>query len=155
MEPIDPDLDPDEEAAAHGSLVRAGPGLSFDTLVAIALGGGIGGLARYGLQSTLPTPAAGFPWATFIVNVSGCFLLGVLMVLVTEGRNLGRFRYARPFLGVGFLGGFTTFSTYTSQIRELVAASHGSTAGLYLLGSVVVGLAAAAAGLAITRVLLR
>jgi len=155
VEPIDPDLDQDDEAPAQASLVHVGSGLSVDTLLAIAVGGGLGGLARYGLQTALPTQAAGFPWATFIVNVSGCFLLGVLMVLVTEGRNLGRFRYARPFLGVGFLGGFTTFSTYTAQTRELVAAGHASTAGFYLVGSIVVGLTAAAAGLGITRVLLR
>ena len=93
-----------------------------------------------------PVPAAGgFPWPTFLVNVSGALLIGVLMVVVTDvvtGRPL-----LRPFLGVGLLGGFTTFSTYALEARDLLAL--GGAAGLaatYVVGSVVAGLLAPGPG---------
>ncbi|HEV7652777.1 MAG TPA: CrcB family protein [Actinophytocola sp.] len=84
----------------------------------VALGGGLGALARYGLTVLLPTPPGGFPWATFLVNVLGCLLIGVLMVPVTEVH--AAHRLVRPFLGVGVLGGFTTFSTYALEVHSLL-----------------------------------
>ena len=88
-------------------------------LGAIAVGGAIGSLARYGISLALPAPAHGFPWATFLTNVAGCLLIGVLMVLIAE--VFTERRLLRPFLGVGVLGGFTTFSTYIVDIQRLVA----------------------------------
>jgi fluoride exporter len=153
VEPIDPDLDPDEELVAdeHSSRAASGPGL--DVLLVIAVGGGLGGLARYAVQAALPTASWGFPWATFAVNVSGCLLLGMLMVFATEGRT--PHRYVRPFLGVGVLGGYTTFSTYTAQSRALLAGGHAVTGLTYLVVSVLVGLLACAVGLGMARSLLR
>ncbi len=110
----------------------------------IALGGGIGSIARYGLAKGIPTPAGGFPWATFLTNVVGCAVLGGLMYLVLDIWPPSRYR--RPFFGVGVCGGFTTFSTAMLESRGLLASGHGATAGAYLLASVVSGLAAVWAG---------
>ncbi|MEZ0067795.1 CrcB protein [Streptacidiphilus sp. MAP12-20] len=121
----------------------------LDVLALIALGGGIGSVARYGLSRAWPTPAGGFPWATFTTNVVGCAVLGGLMYLVLEIWPPSRYR--RPFLGVGICGGFTTFSTAMLESRGLLASGDYATAGAYLLGSVVVGTAAVWAGAAAVR----
>jgi CrcB protein len=99
-------------------------------LVTIAAGGATGAAARYLIEATWPTPAGAFPASTLAINVLGCALIGVLMVLITEVWS--RQRLLRPFLGTGVLGGFTTFSTYTADIQQLVAGAHVSTAVLYL-----------------------
>nr|WP_205862190.1 CrcB family protein [Planosporangium thailandense] len=115
----------------------------------ISAGGAIGAVARYSLGRAVPVGSTGFPWATFIVNVSGCVLIGVLMVLVSEvwpGRRL-----LRPFLGVGVLGGYTTFSTYIVDIQRLTAAGAVATALAYLAGTLVAALLAVYGGVTITR----
>ena len=99
-------------------------------LVAIAVGGSLGAAARYLIGETWPTPVGTFPVSTLAINVVGCVLIGVLMVLLTEGRI--SHRLLRPFLGIGVLGGFTTFSTYTVDIQRLVASAHADIALLYL-----------------------
>jgi protein CrcB len=71
--------------------------------------------ARYSLAQPLPTRPGQFPWTTFAANLLGCLLIGVLTVLITEVFSARRL--VRPFLGVGVLGGFTTFSTYAVDIR--------------------------------------
>ncbi|WP_141003549.1 fluoride efflux transporter FluC [Nocardioides humi] len=149
VEPIDPDVDlqaPGQrfELAAH----RA-------TLAVIALGGMLGAMARHRLELAWPMEASGFPWATFATNVAGSFLLGALMVVVQETR--AAHPLLRPFAGVGVLGGFTTFSTYAVQGRDLLAgaAPHPGTALAYLFGSVVAALVAVAAGLALARLVVR
>ena len=121
-------------------------------LVAVSLGGGIGAVARYGLSLAWPKPSDGFPWATFITNVSGCLLIGILMVLVTEvwpGHRL-----LRPFFGVGVLGGYTTFSTYIVDLQQLVRAGEAFTGLIYLLASIIAALAATYTGDQITRVII-
>nr|WP_199841194.1 fluoride efflux transporter CrcB [Amycolatopsis sp. AA4] len=115
----------------------------------IALGGGLGALARYGLAQALPAAPGGFPWATFWTNVAGCFLIGVLMVLVTEAWSAHRL--VRPFLGVGILGGFTTFSTYAVEARNLLRPDTVPLAFGYLGGTLVAALLAVLLGHAITR----
>jgi CrcB protein len=94
-----------------------------------------------------------FPWATFGVNVSGCLLIGVLMVAIT--RRWPRARLLRPFVGVGFLGGYTTFSTYILDIRNTVAAGRPAVALLYLFGTLFAAVVAVWAGMAITGRMLR
>ncbi len=141
--PVDPDLDGADE------VVPGKPSLEhWDVVAVVAAGGALGGLARYGLNQLVPG-SAGFPWATFTENVLGCLLLGALMVVLVEVR--GPSRYARPFLGVGMLGGFTTFSTYTAEIRALLADGRAGTAGAYLVLSLVAGLVATVAGIAAAR----
>ncbi|GAA5166284.1 fluoride efflux transporter CrcB [Pseudonocardia eucalypti] len=142
--PIDPDVDlrfatqRRELARTHGAV-----------LLVIALGGGLGGLARYGLSELLPTPPGGLPWATFLANVIGCFVIGVLMVLITEVWSAHRL--IRPFLGVGFLGGFTTFSTYTTETRTLLQPATVALAFVYLAGTLLAAMLAVIAGVWLTR----
>lgn len=142
--PIDPDVNP------RGQHPR--PELShhpWPVLSAIAAGGALGGLARFGLEQALPTRPGGFPWTTFGINVSGCLLIGCLMVLVA---GVWRHRWlVRPFLGVGVLGGFTTFSVHVLDIYQLVAGGATTTAVGYLVATVLAALAAVAAGAATTR----
>jgi CrcB protein len=118
-------------------------------LPVIALGGVLGACARYGLTQALPTPAGGIPWTTLSVNVSGSLLIGVLMVFVVEVG--GAHPLLRPFAGVGVLGGFTTFSTYTSETTVLLHGGHPALALGYLVGTPVATLAGVAAGVLLTR----
>ncbi|NRQ35288.1 CrcB family protein [Nonomuraea sp. NN258] len=143
--PIDPDVDlhvPEQRAELR-------PESRWPVLAMIAAGGALGASARFWAQSAWPARPAGFPWATFWVNVSGCLLIGVLMVLITE---VGRaHRLVRPFLGVGVLGGFTTFSTYVVESRAVVAAGAPVTALAYLAATMAAALAAVTLGMLVTR----
>lgn len=107
----------------------------WSVLAVIALGGALGALARWGIQSAWPAADGnGFPYPTLIANTVGGLLIGVLMVLVGDlwaGRRL-----VRPFLGVGVLGGFTTFSTYVVEIHQLVSAGAAGRAIGYLVGTI-------------------
>ncbi|MDT7727655.1 MAG: fluoride exporter [Actinomycetota bacterium] len=144
-ESIDPDIDlridsqRRELARSHGAV-----------LVVIALGGGIGAVARYGLAQALPTRTGQFPWGTFVTNVAGCFLIGVLMVLITE--VLSAHPLVRPFFGVGILGGFTTFSTYAVEIRGLLQPGSAGLAFGYLAGTLICAMLAVLAGVWFTRI---
>jgi CrcB protein len=122
---------------------------SRPVLAVISAGGALGALARWALAVALPAGHSGFPWATFLTNVSGCLLIGVLMVLVTEVW-IGR-RLLRPFLGVGVLGGYTTFSTYAVDVTRLVSAGSARTALAYLAGTVIAALGAVYAGTVTAR----
>jgi CrcB protein len=95
------------------------PKVDLPVLAAISAGGVLGALARYGIATAWPHPPGGFAWSTLVVNVSGCFLIGVLMVIVTRvtpGRRL-----LRPLVGVGVLGGYTTFSTSVVDVHRTAA----------------------------------
>jgi CrcB protein len=121
----------------------------FDVLAAIAVGGGIGGVARYLVSTAIPVRPGQFPWATFLINLSGCFLLGMLMVFVLE--IWPPRRYLRPFAGIGILGGYTTFSTFAVEIHDLARRGAWALADAYALNSLVGGLAAVWCGLALAR----
>ena len=123
-EPIDSDVDLHQSGPAG-----RGRGDAL-VLVAIAAGGAAGATARYLIGHQWPTPIGTFPVSTLVINVLGCALIGVLMVLITDVWS--RQRLLRPFLGTGFLGGFTTFSTYAVDIQRLVVGSQLGTAFLYL-----------------------
>ena len=120
-------------------------------LLAVAVGGALGAGARWGVSELVPA-AGGFPWPTLLVNVSGSLLLGVLMVLVVDVYETHHL--VRPFLGVGVLGGFTTFSTYALETRDLLALGEYLLAAAYLVGSVVACLLAVGLALTATRRLL-
>jgi CrcB protein len=124
-EPIDPDIDLRQARPARRHATGG-----VTVLATIAAGGATGAAARYLIGATWPTPAGAFPVGTLTINVVGCALIGVLMVLITEVWT--RQRLIRPFLGTGVLGGFTTFSTYTVDIQRLVSGAHVHTALLYL-----------------------
>jgi CrcB protein len=124
-------------------------GQPLDVLVAISAGGVCGALARYGIALALPHSTTAFPLSTFLINVIGCALMGLLMgVIVTRPRL---HRLVRPFVGVGILGGFTTFSTYILDIYT--AATHGKAALAlgYLAASLICCLLACAAAFASTE----
>ncbi len=119
----------------------------------IALGGGLGGLARYGLELAAPAVAGRIPWGTFAANVIGCALIGVLMVLATEVWSAHRL--LRPFLGVGLLGGFTTFSSYAVEVRDLLEPGTVWVGLLYLAATVLCCLAATIVAVWFTRLMTR
>ncbi|NNM47271.1 CrcB family protein [Knoellia sp. DB2414S] len=123
-----------------------------DIVGSIAAGGAIGALARWGLAELIPHGTGEFATSTLIANVVGAFLIGVLMVVVVE--VMQPTRLVRPFLGVGVLGGFTTFSTYTLDLHEMLREGHPGAAAAYLVVTLVGGLAATAAAIAVTRHLL-
>ncbi|MFD5200291.1 CrcB family protein [Streptomyces sp. NPDC058375] len=119
-------------------------------LAAVAAGGALGALARYAALVLWPTPAAGFPWTVFVVNVSGCALIGVLMVLAVE-RGRVTHPLVRPFLGVGVLGGFTTFSTYAAGVSDLLVRQEVLTAMAYAAVTAVAALGSVWAAAVATR----
>lgn len=87
-----------------------------------------------------PAPPGGFPWTTFWVNIVGCFVIGLFMVVITDIR--AAHRLVRPFFGTGVLGGFTTFSTYAVDIQRLVDEGHPRTAFAYLAATLLAALTA-------------
>ncbi|GAA4624081.1 hypothetical protein GCM10023196_022820 [Actinoallomurus vinaceus] len=152
--PIDPDADlGDEDTDAQDDVfaLRTSPRRrrEWSVLATISLGGSLGSLARYLISVAVPVAPGRFPWATFLINVSGCWALGLLMVFVLDVWPPNR--YVRPFFGVGFLGGYTTFSTFAVETRNL--AGHGAwlLAGGYVLASLVGGLAAVWCGMIVAR----
>jgi fluoride exporter len=151
-------LDPDVELGPGGAGGRGdGPGRTRRAeaviVVALACGGVLGAVSRYAISLALPTETARFPWGTFLINVSGSAALGFLLVLVIE--HFPRGRLVRPVLGTGFLGAYTTFSTFTVEAVDLVRAGHAVTALVYLVGSVFAGLLAVWAGMTAARGALR
>ncbi|MEV7419700.1 CrcB family protein [Streptomyces sp. NPDC089919] len=121
-EAIDPDVDlhvPAQRAERQGPV-----------LAAVSAGGVLGALARYAVSLAWPAAPGAFPWATFGINVLGCGLIGVLMVLISEGGRRAH-PLLRPFLGVGVLGGFTTFSTYAVDFSRLLDRGEAGTALAY------------------------
>jgi fluoride exporter len=142
--PLDPDVDLHDEGQRR-ELLHHHPLV----LGAIAAGGVIGSEARYGLDRAIPHQPGTWPWATLIINISGSLLIGALMAALA--RSARPPRVTRTFLGVGILGGFTTFSTYAVDLRELLAHHHPGAAAAYLLVTLVAGILAAAIGLTVTR----
>ncbi|MEI7034465.1 CrcB family protein [Streptomyces pratensis] len=122
-------------------------------LAAVAAGGALGALARYGALTLRPTAENGFPWTVLGVNAAGCALIGVLMVLTVERARVTR-PLVRPFLGVGVLGGFTTFSTYAVDVAGLLERQEVATALTYAAATVAAALGAVAAAATATRALL-
>jgi CrcB protein len=125
-----------------------------DVVGVIALGGALGAVARWAAGTVWPHPAGTFPWSVFVVNVTGCLAIGVLLVLLTEVAGRPH-RLARPFLGTGVLGGYTTFSTYAVEAERLLASGRAALALAYLFGTLAAALLAAQAGVSMTRALAR
>jgi CrcB protein len=122
-------------------------------LPVIALGGMLGASARHALELLWTASAGQWPWATLVTNLSGCVLIGMLMVQVVE---VGRAHpLLRPFLGVGLLGGYTTFSTYAVQTRALWTHGRGDLSLLYLFLTPALALVGVVAGVVMARALHR
>ena len=115
------------------------------TLLAVFVGGGAGAVCRYSVGRFVGARYGGaFPLGTFLINITGCFALGLLAsLLVATHRDV---TLLPALLATGFLGGYTTFSTYAVEGVVLYNGRSERLALSYLLGSVVAGLLAAAAG---------
>ncbi len=110
----------------------------------VALGGAVGTLGRYGVSEALPGDGL-FPLATFIVNVIGSFALGALLAAILRRSTTT----IRLLIGTGFLGGLTTYSALAVETQALLRADHVALGLTYAAASVIAGLAAALAGVAV------
>lgn len=144
-EPVDPDVD------LHVPAQRRHRAFDPAVLGVIAAGGVLGSEARYALQQAVGHASDTWPWATWAINVSGCLLLGALMVVLTELTS--PHRLLRPFLGVGVLGGYTTFSTAMVDVTGLLGTGHPGLAPAYLVGTAVAAVLAAMLGSTTARAL--
>ncbi|MFJ9682674.1 fluoride efflux transporter FluC [Streptomyces sp. NPDC101194] len=126
------------------------PGVQFTVVAVVAVGGAAGAAARRGAELLWPTGPTAFPWTILLVNVVGCFLMGVLMVTV-KLRFPGAPRLISPLLGTGVLGGFTSFSHYTDDVRQLFEVDRPGYAVGCLLLTVVAALTAVTVGAFITH----
>jgi CrcB protein len=114
-----------------------------------AVGGALGALARWGLAEALPHSPAAWPWATLLVNLLGCLLIGVLLAVLLAW--FPESPWLRPFLAVGVLGGFTTYSTFAVDVVRLTDAGQSVLAAAYVVASVLGGVLAVLAGLLAAR----
>ena len=122
----------------------------MDRYVMIALGGALGALARYQLaamiQARIPV---GFPWGTFVVNITGCLLMGIVVTLLTDRLVVHpNWRFLVP---IGFIGAYTTFSTFEYETFRAVTEGAWLVGGLNVLASVVAGYAALWLGVVLSR----
>lgn len=118
----------------------------------VGLGGALGSIARY-LVGLLIYERAGtrFPYGTFVINLLGCFVIGVVMTVLDTHLELSpAWREAMP---IGFIGAFTTFSTFEYETLRAVQHGQAVTALAYVVSSVVLGLGAVWAGASLGRVL--
>jgi CrcB protein len=118
-------------------------------LLLVTLGGGIGSAARYLVGAFVANYfGPDFPWGTYIVNISGSFLIGVVLGFVGGGVIPTE---ARPLLAVGFLGGYTTFSTYSHESLQLIQGGEWGAVASNTISQVVFGLVAVYLGVVLSR----
>jgi CrcB protein len=106
-------------------------------LLAVAAGGALGATTRYEITAHVNVAPGAFPWPTFWINISGSFLLGLLLTFVLE--RWPPTRYVRPFLAIGLLGAYTTFSTYSVETDILLHDGHVNVGIGYAIVSLVAG----------------
>ena len=124
--------------------------MQSNMLLAIAVGGGLGSLARHYLSTAIYTVTGGtFPWGILVVNVVGGFAMGLIVELSALKLNLSP--ELRAFLTTGILGGFTTFSAFSLDSAVLIERGDWVGAGSYIVGSVVLSITALFAGLSLVR----
>ena len=122
------------------------------TIIGIAAAGAVGALARYGLDGAVSRRSSGaFPWGTFVVNVTGSFVIGVLFTVLTE-RWLAP-PWIRSTLTIGLIGAYTTFSTLSLESYRLLEDRAYGVAAANLFGSLAAGLVAVYAGVVVGRVI--
>lgn len=127
---VDPDVDLHDPAQRGETRPR-----QWDLIAATSLGGAIGTLSRYGVGVAMPHGTGAFPWSTVVINSTGSLVIGVLMVIVLE--LTAPHRLLRPFLGVGVIGGYTTYSTFAVDAQRLVEAHRPGVALAYMAVTVV------------------
>jgi fluoride exporter len=121
------------------------------TLSAVAIASAFGGLARYLLGGLLARGSTSFPWETFLINASGSLVLGFLFTVLVE--VAGSPAWLRAGLLIGFLGSYTTFSTFALESYRLIEDGAYASALANMLGSLMVGLIAVYAGVVLARTL--
>lgn len=114
-------------------------------LAAMALGGALGTAARYGVAQVVHASPGGFPWPTFWTNVSGSFALGLILAVVLQ--HFPPRRYLRPFVAVGFIGAYTTYSTFAVETVLLASDGHAGVAVAYAGASLFAGFVMAWVGI--------
>lgn len=148
--PFDPDID--DSSVDDPSRIEAPTRplhLQPMALLLVFTGGVVGTLARYGIEAGIPHESPQWPVATFAINLSGAFLLGVLLeALARRGADTGVRRRCRLLAGTGFCGAFTTYSTFALEAVLLARDGRTTTAALYAIATVVLGALAAWAGIA-------
>jgi fluoride exporter len=120
--------------------------------VGVALGGALGSTARYGLDRLIEARSSAlFPWSTFTINLSGCFLIGLISATLVDRHHLPA--WVRVGLVVGVIGGYTTFSTFAQEALDLDEIHHVAVSVAYIVASVGLGLLAVYAGTVLGRTL--
>ena len=120
--------------------------------LAVAAGDGLGALTRYLADRSIETRASGlFPWSTFTINLSGCFVVGVVIAALVDRHQTPE--WLRLGLVMGVLGGYTTFSTFGQETLDLIEEGRLAIALTYAAASVAIGVAAVFAGSRLGRVL--
>jgi fluoride exporter len=121
------------------------------TVMAVGLAGFIGAIARYGIDGVIVQKSGGsFPWGTFLINISGSFVLGLLFAVLVEGR-VAVAPWIRTASTVGLVGAYTTFSTLTLETFRLVEDGSYILAGANAVGSLTLGLVAVYLGVVVGR----
>jgi CrcB protein len=129
--------------------------LDLRPFLAVFIGAGVGGTCRYLINLVVVQRLGpGFPFATLFINLSGAFVIGVVIELA-QTRALGIGPLARIALTTGFLGGYTTFSTFAYETLVLGGEREWSLSAAYGFGSVIVGVAACYAGMILARLMIR
>lgn len=120
------------------------------TIVAVGVAGALGALARYGVGGLiLSRGGRSFPWETFVVNITGSFVLGFVFTVMTE--QLTTAPWVRTAVTIGFVGAYTTFSTLEFETYRLVEDGALALAFANVLGSIVAGLVAVYVGIVVGR----
>jgi CrcB protein len=114
-------------------------------VIAVAAGGAVGALARYGVDRLIERRSFSvFPWSTFAINISGCFVVGLVIGALVDRHHAPQ--WVRAALVVGFCGAYTTFSTFAQETLDLTEANDYAAAIVNISASVIVGLAAVLLG---------
>lgn len=151
-DPHHPELDAPPEPSSGARRARPAR-VRADVLAAVAMGGALGAPARYEVTRLVHVSPGTFPWSTFWTNATGSLALGFILVVVAE--RFPPTRYLRPFVATGFLGAYTTFSTFMVESATLTKDGHGVVAGTYLVASVGTGFSAVWVGIVAGRLVSR
>jgi CrcB protein len=135
-------------ASADGSYDTRGVVMSV--FVSVAVGGAVGAMSRYGVDRLIEQRVeSSFPWSTFVINVSGCVVVGFLIAALVDLHSAPE--WLRAGLVVGFCGGYTTFSTFAQETLDLLEANDIAMAVASVTANVVIGVLAVLAGARLGR----
>lgn len=145
------------ESGVWRAFLLAVRGVSFyengmNPYLLVGIGGALGAMTRYGVGTLVSAPANGFPLATFLINITGSLAMGLLVGYLAKTTPAFQ-NEIRLFVAVGIFGGFTTFSSFSLDTISMIERGDVLLALAYVLGSVVLGIAALWVGLFFIRVL--